>query len=355
MLAQLGLLRASMEVWGGARMLLALLLFSGPRERTAASPTSGGVKCIYYNEEYLICDWAIKGKPAVNYSLYYWYSGSGNSPITECKRYLQTDDGINTGCRLDGGEIETCCSFNVYVNASHTNPIPIQLGLLQHLVKPDPPINFTVQNKSDNQLELTWSTTYHPPHCLAHAVKYRTNKDSEWTEQIVPGMKFNIPSVDPKKFYTFYVRSKVNQNCGTTKLWSEMTGPIYWGEKTTDGSAWFWIRNVLFPIGSFVLLLAFLVLLMRMERVWLVLMPRIPNPSKRFEDLFTAYQGNFSEWAGVSKDAVESFKPNYRESICRVSELLPGGGYLPVSNDAAGKAGWVPGGSTDHIPKISPE
>lgn len=52
---------------------------------------------------------------------------------------------------------------------------------------------------------------------------------------------------------------------------------------------------------------------------------------------------------------VESFKPSYRESICRVSELLPGGGYLPLSSDAVGKTGRAPGGDTDHLPKASPE
>lgn len=333
-------------------LLVLLLLFSGPSEQAAASP--GGVECIFFNEEYLICDWASKGKPTANYSFYYWY-GNNERSSTECKRYLQTEGGINTGCRLDGSETKDHGHFFVHLNASHADVIRSDLGLLMHLVKPDPPFNLTVQNKSGTQLELTWATPYHFTHCLEHAVKYKSDKDPEWTEQKTYEMKFNIPSVDPMKFYTFYVRSKISLDCGSTNLWSEMSGPVFWGRKTTEGSDLSWIQNVLVPVGSFALLLVFLILLMRMERVWLVLMPKIPNPGKKFEDLFTAHKGNFSEWAGVSKDAVESFKPNYRESICRVSELLPGGGYLPVSNDAVGKAGRGPGGSSDHIPKIIPE
>uniref|UniRef100_A0A452GUN4 Uncharacterized protein n=1 Tax=Gopherus agassizii TaxID=38772 RepID=A0A452GUN4_9SAUR len=59
-------------------------------------------------------------------------------------------------------------------------------------------------------------------------------------------------------------------------------------------------------------------------------MPRIPNPSKNFDELFNIHQGNFPEWAGVSKDVVESFKPNYSESFCYVSELPPKEGSLPL-------------------------
>uniref|UniRef100_A0A674J183 Uncharacterized protein n=1 Tax=Terrapene triunguis TaxID=2587831 RepID=A0A674J183_9SAUR len=36
------------------------------------------------------------------------------------------------------------------------------------------------------------------------------------------------------------------------------------------------------------------------------------------------------EWAGVSKDVVESFKPNYSESFCYVSELSPKEGSTPL-------------------------
>uniref|UniRef100_A0A8C3SJP2 Uncharacterized protein n=1 Tax=Chelydra serpentina TaxID=8475 RepID=A0A8C3SJP2_CHESE len=36
------------------------------------------------------------------------------------------------------------------------------------------------------------------------------------------------------------------------------------------------------------------------------------------------------EWAGVSKDVVESLKPNYSESFCYVSELPPKEGSTPL-------------------------
>ncbi|XP_024077433.2 uncharacterized protein LOC112122969, partial [Terrapene carolina triunguis] len=92
---------------------------------------------------------------------------------------------------------------------------------------------------------------------------------------------------------------------------------------------WFWIHVVL-PTASLMLILVLVILLIRMERVWVILMPRIPNPSKNFDELFNTHQGNFPEWAGVSKDVVESFKPNYSESFCYVSELSPKEGSTPL-------------------------
>lgn len=35
-------------------------------------PFPTGVACVFFNEDYMTCDWGSKGKPAANYSLYYW-------------------------------------------------------------------------------------------------------------------------------------------------------------------------------------------------------------------------------------------------------------------------------------------
>ncbi|XP_061454819.1 cytokine receptor common subunit gamma isoform X1 [Rhineura floridana] len=333
-----------------------LLLFLGPGEQTAGSSQTQGLECIVFNEEYMTCDWGSRQKPTANYSLYYWYDI--HEAPQECEHYIQSD-GINTGCWFS--DVDLDYYFNAYISVNHSRNSSVleQHVLLQHRVKPSPPINLSIQNMSNNQLLLTWGSSKIPHHCLEHIVKYKSNKDTDWMEQKTQVMKFNLVSVDPEKFYTFFVRSKMSESCASTNLWSDEAGPVTWGKNaTTKGSAnevqsmYFWIQSILIPVGSLFLLLFMVLALMRMERVWLILMPRIPNPSNKFEDLFTAHQGNFSEWAGVSKDAMESFKPNYRESICRVSELLPGGGYLPVCNDTMGKAGGVAGISGEPTPKV---
>ncbi|XP_017674625.1 PREDICTED: cytokine receptor common subunit gamma isoform X2 [Lepidothrix coronata] len=289
------------------------------------------VKCVLFNEEYMNCTWGSRETLKANYSLYYWYRNTSNK--VECKHYRQDQD-IRVGCHFNQNEIIQFQPFHVLLKASmggSTLEISKRMEL-QDLVKPDAPVNLTIHNMSNNQLQLTWATTYPKAKCLEHAVKYKSNKDTDWMEISVNGDVFSLPSVDYKKFYTFYVRSKVNKYCGRTQLWSEWSVPVVWGSNSTSKSTvhWFWIHTVLIPIASCVILLVLVILLVRMERVWVILMPRIPNPSKNFDELFITHNGNFQEWAGVPKDVVESFKPNYSENICYVSELPPKDSYDPL-------------------------
>ncbi|NXJ06775.1 IL2RG protein, partial [Odontophorus gujanensis] len=353
--------------------LTPILLF-GLGTCLAAAPSPTGVKCILFNEEYMTCRWGSGQTLTANYSLYYWYEN--RSPVVECQQYLW-EHGVRVGCRFEQSEIIQFQPFHVRVNASldgQTLEIPSNPMELQNLVKPEAPVNLTIRNMSSNQLLLTWSSPYPKAHCLEHVVKYKSNKDTSWTKQEVKGDIFSLPSVDYEKYYTFYVRSKINHYCGNTQLWSEWSVPVFWGSNSTSkgrsspeatrfprcprdvptvfpplvaGVAeeqlqWFWIHTVLVPIASCLLLLVLVVLLVRMERLWVIIMPRIPNPSKNFDDLFITHNGDFQEWVGVPKDVVESFKPNYSESICHVSELPSKEGYEPLQDNSTRTPG-VPG------------
>ncbi|XP_063169706.1 cytokine receptor common subunit gamma [Candoia aspera] len=315
-----------------------------------AGSSQAKVECVCHNGDYVICDWGRKQKPDTNYSFYFWYEGTGD-PVAECKDYIQIG-GLNVACRFS--EYKLFLDLRTYINGSQGRIIPTQPILLNNRVRPDPPFNLTLHNVSNHQLLLTWKSPYKKYKCLQHVVSYKNNKDTRWMEHHVNSMEFQIPSVDPEKLYTVYVKSKLHNKCATTDLWSLPSNSVTWG-KTTAVPALPVAVSIVIPLGSFFILLMLLLALVRMERVWVVLMPRIPNPSKKFEDLFTAYQGNFSEWAGVSKDAVESFKPNYFENICSVTELLPSGGYLSVSSDAAVKTGGAPGLLADPVPKANPD
>ncbi|NWI10222.1 IL2RG protein, partial [Crypturellus soui] len=317
----------------------------------SVSVSPAGVECVLFNEEYMTCVWGTGETLTTNYSLYYWYEN--RSPVAECQQYLR-ERGVRVGCRFAGSELVQFQPFRVRVNASvdgESREIPSERMELQDLVKPEAPVNLTVRNLSSNELELSWSSPYPKAGCLEHAVKYKSNKDTSWTvrdaragcthvaprrppsrrvplsrqELEVKREIFSLPSVDHEKNYTFYVRSKVNSYCGSTRLWSEWSVPVAWGSSGTGkgalGEHWFWIQTFCMPVIFSLFLLALIVLLVRMERVWVILMPRIPNPSKNFEELFITHKGNFQEWAGVPKDVAESFKPNYSESICHVSEL----------------------------------
>lgn len=53
-------------------------------------------------------------------------------------------------------------------------------------------------------------------------------------EHRVNGDMFSFPSMDHEKYYTFYVRSKINSYCGSTQLWSEWSVPVVWGNNSTS-------------------------------------------------------------------------------------------------------------------------
>ncbi|NXO25276.1 IL2RG protein, partial [Cisticola juncidis] len=339
---------------------LLLLLLCGPGPYPAAAQSHPGVECVVFNEEYMTCMWGSRERPTVNYSLFYWYKNTPGKEV-ECKDYLQ-DQGVRVGCHFKKNEIMQFRFFHVLINASvdgKTLVIPSKRMLLQDLVKPAAPVNLTVHNMSNNQLQLTWATPYPKEKCLEHAVKYKSNKDTSWTELLANGDVFSLSSVDYEKSYTFYVRSKISRYCGTTELWSEWSVPVIWGSNSTSKGTveewlpWFGIRTIVVPIASCLLLLILVILLVRMERVWVILMPRIPNPSKNFDELFITHNGNFQEWAGVPKDVVESFKPNYSENICYVTELPPKDSHEPLwdsSNHAPPPMPAPPAAPNEHSP-----
>uniref|UniRef100_A0A8C6YSA9 Interleukin 2 receptor subunit gamma n=1 Tax=Nothoprocta perdicaria TaxID=30464 RepID=A0A8C6YSA9_NOTPE len=338
----------------------AILIVLLARLAAAASPT--GVECVLFNEEYMTCTWGTAETLSTNYSLYYWYEN--RSPVAECKHYVR-ERGVRVGCRFAGRELVQFQPFRVRVNASvggQSREIPSERMELQDLVKPEAPVNLTVRNLSSNELELRWSSPYPKAWCLEHAVKYKSNKDTSWTLGVKREI-FSLPSVDHEKSYTFYVRSKVNSYCGSTRLWSEWSVPVAWGSDGTGkgghrsgwlrcapGEHWLWIHTVFIPVISSLLMLVLIVLLVRMERVWVIFMPRIPNPSKNFDELFITHKGNFQEWAGVPKDVVESFKPNYSESICHVSEVPAKEGAEPPWEGSEGPAA-APAGAPERGPQ----
>ncbi|KAG8144707.1 hypothetical protein E2320_013166 [Naja naja] len=341
-------LRPRMRVLDHPGTLLGLLLLLvAPGKPTTGSPQAK-VDCICHNEDYVVCDWGSRQRPDRNYSFYFWYEN--DSKPSECKDYMQKDR-LNVACQFSN-----CTLFmylNMFLNDSQGQSVVPEALLLNNRVRAGKPFNLTFHNLSNHQLLLTWDTPYNIPNCLQHSVRYKSNKDTEFMEHsTVNSMKFNIPSVDPEKRYVFYVKSKLHIRCATTDLWSEESSPAFWGkEAVTSPLLSSPIKSIMIPLASCLFLMLMLVALLRMEKVWVVLMPRIPNPSRNFEELFTAYQGNFSEWAGVSKYMVESFKPNYYENICAITELLPSGGYLSASSETTAKSGGPP----DPPPKASPD
>lgn len=290
---------------------------------TRAAQSPSGVECIIFNKEPMTCMWNSQGRPEVNNSLFYWYSDN-ETAVVECRRYLQ-EGGINTGCWFGAEELRYFRGFNIRVNGSRGGEevvIPTKEMRLQNLVKPAPPVNLTIVNVTNSQLLLRWDSSYNR-RCVEFKVKYRSNKETEYTElEVNNQFEFTYPSADPEKFYIFYVSAKVHGMCASANLWSDWSAPIHWGKKPTEEPDGFLTtQNISIICFSILLVIICALALLRIERIWVIILPRVPNPGKNFEELFITHNGNFSEWTGVPKDALESLKPTFNESICYVSEL----------------------------------
>uniref|UniRef100_A0A6I8N9V2 Fibronectin type-III domain-containing protein n=1 Tax=Ornithorhynchus anatinus TaxID=9258 RepID=A0A6I8N9V2_ORNAN len=270
------------------------------------------VHCVVFNVEYMTCTWNGSDRSwprATNLTLRYW-CGKGDNLSRECGRYLVTE-GLRSGCWFNKTEICLYETFGVQLSAPF-GALPKQEGMkLQDLVVPWPPWNLTLRNTSDSQLELSWTDSYSSK-CLEHQVQYRTDRDAEWTVRNQQ-QRFSLASVDGHKLYTFRVRSRFSPYCGSAQTWSSWGDPVYWGVNGSRGEppaprpagAAAGAAPGPDPVSP--------------RRVWIVLMPQIPN-LKHLDELVSAHRGNFSDWSGVSKGLEESLQPDYSEHLCHISE-----------------------------------
>ncbi|XP_078268010.1 cytokine receptor common subunit gamma-like isoform X2 [Rhinoraja longicauda] len=283
------------------------------------SMPSDDVDCIFYNEEFMECTWSQSGE-MTNYTLYHWYKPE---PVQECKSYIQQRD-YNVGCNFSAGMTHQFKDFYVFRNGSNGSgdiSRGPQMFQLQNQVQPFAPGNLVVNATKNRELLLSWESPMPIVTCLEFEVRYRNNKDKEWQKaSVLQQTNFNLPSVDPEKLYTFQVKSKVNKYCGTTKLWSEWSLPVYWGRNDTQTEDSKEVIRTYITVISLAGIIALMFCLIRSERLKVIIIPKIPNPGRNFDPLFNNYNGNFQDWLGVSKDTLEGFKSSYHENVCIVSE-----------------------------------
>ncbi|XP_078403693.1 cytokine receptor common subunit gamma-like isoform X1 [Cetorhinus maximus] len=284
----------------------------------ALSNQSNDVNCIVYNEEFMECTWNhSEGKP--NYTLYHWYS---SAPVKECGNYIQ-QNGYNIGCNFSQNEIIQFQEFFVYKNGSSDsgNALPqTQSFQLQNQVKLNPPGDLALNISNNNELILSWDVPGNLLRCRMFEIRYRSNKDKEWqVYKINSQARYVLSSIDPEKLYTFQVRSKINEYCASTKLWSEWSLPIQWGRNDTLPEKSTELRTIITGLSLLGLILLVFALT-KSERLKVIIIPKIPNPGRSFDPLFNNHNGNFQDWLGVPKDALEGFKSNYHENVCIVSE-----------------------------------
>ncbi|KAM8934226.1 cytokine receptor common subunit gamma [Pelodytes ibericus] len=280
------------------------------------------LECIVNQYKQMTCLWNQHRDPGENYTMNYRF---GNEDLTApCSEYLLNGN-TTIGCWFKKA-VDTFQSFTAELNGNILHqPIRKTYKLLQNQVKLDPPYDLHVENTSNFELFLKWNQSEgeYRSHCICYQVQHRSSTSGKWTVKNVSARVFSLPSFDPKKTYTFQVRSKLNDQCSSALIWSTWSLGVTWGRNATlnadgpQGSIW---KNLIIYIASSVTLVILMILLVRVERIWVIFVPTIPNPGKNFEDLFKIYEGDFKEWLGVSKEAVESLEHDYNEPLCSVSE-----------------------------------
>ncbi|XP_048461238.1 cytokine receptor common subunit gamma-like [Rhincodon typus] len=297
---------------------------------TRFSEQDRNLNCIVYNEEFMECRWNhTEGEP--NSTLFYWYT---SKPKQECMNYIQ-ENGYNVGCYFSKDKIIEFEDFNIYRNGSNdSGNISSRSNFqLQNQVKLYPPTNLTLNMSENNELLLSWEPPAKLLKCRMYEVRHRSNKDKDWQVQVINAQKkYVLSSVDPEKFYTFQVRSKINQYCASAKLWSEWSPAIQWRKDHTQSEGSAGLRTII-TVLSLLGLMLLVVIVTKNERLKVIIIPKIPNPGRSFDPLFNNHNGNFQDWLGVPKDALEGFKSTYRENVCIVSES-------PVNPSLTSAHGW---------------
>ncbi|XP_036380901.1 interleukin 2 receptor, gamma a [Megalops cyprinoides] len=295
------------------------------------------VTCMIINLEYVNCTWNEQGIPDYNYT---FYSRFGNQPYTECPEYLR--EGVHTvGCKRPYGRGQKFDMFYSKLSCPHcaanNTSERKQESDLRDRVKLDPPHNLSLAMQSRSELWLYWNISAMSS-CVESEVGYRKSTDQEdgeeswgsWTNLVVQANSFRLHFPSSSNRYAFRVRTRVQANCRES-MWSDWSSPVLWGEikqknNTVPGNQFNGtLTMVVSVICSVVVLVVLACLLVQNERLRVILIPIVPNPSKTLEDLIYIHNGNVEEWLNISKDFVEGFKPNFSEPVCPVREynLVP--------------------------------
>lgn len=306
----------------GPSLVLLLLLLSAWDSAVHGSG-SAEVECVMNTAKVLTCTWNHPQPPAENYTFYYWES-TAESKAIPCPEYLHVNY-TNVGCKLSISDpYET---FGVKLNGSRLGaPIAKNFKKHQDYVKMDPPTNLSIEITPNLELMLRWDQGCGtiPQHCVTYRVKHRNTASDSWTEKDASNTLSVLSSFDMCQNYTFHVKSKMSTVCSNAFMWSEWSEGVTWARNATvcdeqpQARAPWKSTHTGITVGFTLLFVVIILAVIGQERIWVILVPQIPNPGKKFEDLINGC--NVQEWVGVSKEAVEKMKLNYTETLCTVTE-----------------------------------
>ncbi|XP_076877361.1 interleukin 2 receptor, gamma b isoform X2 [Brachyhypopomus gauderio] len=287
------------------------------------------ISCTVINLEYVDCNWTAPPMQEKNYTFHSLFKGQ--SSYHKCPEYLQ-EHKYNLGCRIpferqdqrfDWFSTKLYMGGNRHINKNYTR--------LLERVKLNPPCNVSAEWNSKDELCVYWVNNVHKLNCVVNMVRYRRASDPWQIHNTGRSSLYCMSYASKVAVYTFQVRSNIDEACGPSKLWSDWSDPVQWGNHTAVE----WQSVLAYVLGA-ILLIALAVLLCYCERIKVVFLPAVPDPSKNLQNLFQKYNGNVESWVHVSEELKEAFEPDYTDVACVVCDPnAPPGWDVPTEQPSS--------------------
>ncbi|KAJ3606412.1 hypothetical protein NHX12_025933 [Muraenolepis orangiensis] len=282
------------------------------------------VDCVVVNLDYVHCVWNGSTPPDFNYTFYSRFDGAFNP----CARYV-LDNSTVMGCDQRYEKLILKRSERFTTRLELGNRSFEQNHQLKSKVKLNPPTHLSVKNGTDFNLWFYWNNSYKSG-CIVSEVRHRV-EGKDWKSTAVQQKTsycINLPSSSHR--YELQVRNSIGESCGASG-WSDWSPPVFWGsvrESNSTGTSGFVWTPVFCGLGMIILLLM-VILLVKHERIKVILIPILPDPGKNLTKILAG--GNIEDWLPISKSIKEGFKTDYSERTCSVREyswVAPGTGAV---------------------------
>ncbi|KFP33490.1 Cytokine receptor-like factor 2, partial [Colius striatus] len=275
---------------------------------------------INFNNEKMQIRWtSSKPFPGKNVSFSYTFDEGKHKVWKPCPTYLLDQD-YNSGCvfKTEGPTLA------ISIRNSNGNEEFFSKSLKSDFyIKPKQPENVTFFWKEDT-VTVSCNKPETAVRCLRLELQYKSKFDKEWQSRTSKCCSVGEQGFDPRKCYSFRVRLKrLVPYCNVVHYSSEWEAETFWMNGTLLGSCDDDIISqsntvivLSFLLSVLLMILIFLILLCRWQRLQKSVMPAIPDPKYMFADLFNDYNGNFQEWIDKTDHAVLQTKLEYEDSEC---------------------------------------
>ncbi|XP_053487489.1 interleukin 2 receptor, gamma b [Ictalurus furcatus] len=308
-----------------------LFFFQGCWSRAQFSPSVGctstdyevNVSCLIINLDYVECNWTKPQMQHINYtfsSAFLWNS------FSECPEYLQ-EQGQNVGCKIPLNATQRFEPFRTKLYVGGYQTICKNYTDLKQRVKLNPPSILSVNSSArEGEVCVRWIESKIKKNCVNYTVAYR-KASGPWKISIpVMSSSYCVSPVASGVLYTFQVRSSMSDMCGASDFWSDWSDPVEWsnnkGVMTAEQPQVYW--HVLGSVLGVIVLICLSLLLYYSERIRVVFVPVVPDPSKSLQDLFKKYNGNVESWVYINRELKDAFETDFTESPpCVVCEAGP--------------------------------